>query len=101
MKDPKRCDLHHTFSGAQVSLGGLRRSFAAGLQKINVTADVQTGKNVLGAGGAGVYVFFNDYVSLLVGPVFFTDKTLQPGHAGHLWTTQLDIDIPLGKSAKK
>jgi hypothetical protein len=72
-----------------------------GLPKINLTADLQTGKNVLGAGGAGVYVFFNDYVSLLVGPVFFTDKALQPGRAGHLWTTQLDIDIPLGKGEKK
>src|SRR5205823_11524470 len=28
-KEPKSRDLHHTFSGAQVSLGGLRRSFAA------------------------------------------------------------------------
>jgi hypothetical protein len=72
-----------------------------GLQKVNFTADVQTGKNVLGAGGPGVYVFFTDYISLLVGPVFFVDKALQPGHAGHLWTTQLDIDIPLGKSPKK
>ncbi len=72
-----------------------------GLQKLTLAADVQTGKNVLGGGGAGVYVFFNDYVSLLVGPVFYTDSALQPGHAKHLWTTQLDIDIPLGRSAKK
>ena len=71
-----------------------------GLKKINLTADVQTGKNVLGAGGAGVYLYFNDYISLLVGPVFFTDSALQPGHAGHMWTTQLDVDIPLGKLHK-
>ena len=69
-----------------------------GLQKINLTADIQTGKNVLGGGGVGVYFYFNDYVSLLVGPVFYFDSKLQPGGASHLWTTQLDIDIPLGKT---
>ncbi len=69
-----------------------------GLEKIIIAADIQTGKNVLGGGGVGVYFYFNDYVSLLVGPVFYTDSRLQPGGATHLWTTQLDIDIPLGKS---
>jgi hypothetical protein len=68
-----------------------------GLQKLNFTADVQTGKNVLGAGGFGLYLYFNQYVDLLVGPVFFLDSNLQPGGAKHLWTTQLDVDIPLGK----
>jgi hypothetical protein len=71
-----------------------------GLQKITVIADVQTGKNALGGGGAGVTFYFNDYVSLIVGPVFYFDKHLQPGGASHLWTTQLDIDIPLGKAKK-
>ena len=68
-----------------------------GLQKLNLAADVQTGKNILGAGGFGLYFYFNDYVDLLVGPVFFTDKALQPGGLSHIWTTQLDVDIPLGK----
>ena len=27
-KEPQRYDLHHTFNGAQVLLGGVRRSFA-------------------------------------------------------------------------
>jgi len=39
-------------------------------------------------------------VSLIVGPVFYFDSTLQPGGASHLWTTQLDIDIPLGRAKK-
>ena len=72
-----------------------------GLKKLNFTADVQTGKNALGGGGFGLYVYFSDYVDLLVGPVFYTDKALQPGGKSMLWTTQLDIDIPLGKAAKK
>ena len=71
-----------------------------GLQKLNFTADVQTGKNVLGGGGFGLYLYFNQYVDLLIGPVFYFDSKLQPGGAKHLWTTQLDIDIPLGKAAK-
>ena len=55
--------------------------------------DVQTGKNVLGAGGLGITLYFNDYVDLIVGPVFYTDKDLQPGRSSYLWTVQLDIDV--------
>ncbi len=68
-----------------------------GLKKINVTADVQTGKNVLGAGGVGVYFYFTDTISLLTGPVFFFDKALQPGGRAMLWTFQVDVDVPLGR----
>ena len=68
-----------------------------GLKKIHFTADVQTGKNVLGAGGVGVYFYFTDTIALLTGPVWFFDKTLQPGGRGFLWTFQLDVDIPLGR----
>ncbi len=64
-----------------------------GLKKINFVADVQTGKNVLGAWGVGSYIYFADNVSLLTGPVFFFDKNLQPGGSNFLWTLQLDIDI--------
>lgn len=68
-----------------------------GLQKLNFAADVQTGKNALGAGGFGLYFYFNQYIDLLTGPVFFFDSKLQPGGAKYLWTTQIDVDIPLGK----
>ena len=68
-----------------------------GLRKINIVGDVQTGKNVLGAWGFGANVYFADNVSLLVGPVFFLDKDLQPGGTRYMWTAQLDIDIPLGR----
>jgi hypothetical protein len=68
-----------------------------GLKKINVVADVQTGKNVLGAWGFGTNVYFADNVSVLVGPVFFLDENLQPGGSKYMWTAQLDIDIPLGR----
>lgn len=68
-----------------------------GLKKINLVADAQTGKNVLGAWGFGSNVYFADNVSLLVGPVFFLDNNLQPGGSKYMWTAQLDIDIPLGR----
>jgi hypothetical protein len=66
-----------------------------GLRKVNFVADVQTGKNVLGAWGFGSNVYFADNVSLLVGPVFFLDSDLQSGGSKYMWTAQLDIDIPL------
>ncbi len=68
-----------------------------GLKRINFAADVQTGKNILGAWGLGSYFYFADNVSLLVGPVFYLDKNLQPGGKKVLWTAQLDVDIPLGR----
>jgi hypothetical protein len=68
-----------------------------GLKKVNLTADVQTGRNVLGAGGVGVYLYFTDTISLLTGPVWFFDKALQPGGRNTLWTFQIDVDVPLGR----
>lgn len=93
----------HTNSEGDVVHTGLMAGFfspdivigAKGLKKINLTADVQSGKNVLGAWGFGSYFYFTDTVSLLTGPVFFLDKNLQPGGRDVLWTLQLDIDIPL------
>jgi hypothetical protein len=70
---------------------------AKGLKKITIAADVQTGKNVLGAWGAGANFYFTDTISLLTGPVFYLDPALQPGSSNTLWTLQLDIDIPIGR----
>jgi hypothetical protein len=68
-----------------------------GLKKINFAADVQTGKNIFGAWGFGANIYVADNASLLVGPVFFLDKALQPGGKDLMWTVQLDVDVPLGK----
>jgi len=68
-----------------------------GLKKITIAADIQTGKNVLGAWGFGANFYFTDTISLLTGPVFYLDKALQPGGRSWLWTAQLDVDIPLGR----
>ncbi len=65
-----------------------------GLKKLVFVADVQTGKNVFGAGGVGVTLFFTDAIDLLTGPVWFFDRSLQPGGRDLLWTVQLDVDVP-------
>lgn len=72
-----------------------------GLDKIVIAADLQTGKNVFGAGGAGVYFYFTPAIDLLMGPVFFLEKELQPGQASWLWTMQLDVDVELVAKPKK
>jgi len=65
------------------------------LLKMNVTADVQTGKNVFGAAGGGLYFYFTDKIDLLTGPVYFFDSGVQPGGKTWFWTVQLDVDLPL------
>ncbi len=65
-----------------------------GLKKIVLVADVQTGKNVFGAGGVGATLYFNDAIDILTGPVWFFDPSLQPGGRDLLWTVQLDVDVP-------
>jgi hypothetical protein len=69
------------------------------LLKMNVTADVQTGKNAFGAVGGGLYFYFTDKVDLLTGPVYFLDSGSQPGGRQWFWTVQLDIDLPLRSPA--
>jgi hypothetical protein len=65
-----------------------------GLKKLIVVADVQSGKNIYGAAGGGVYFYFNDLIDILTGPVYFFDSALQPGGKNWMWTVQLDVDIP-------
>ena len=60
--------------------------------KIVLAADYASGKNYIGAGGVGVYYFFTKDISLLTGPVWFNEKSL---NGAWKWTTQLDINLPL------
>jgi hypothetical protein len=65
------------------------------LLKINFAADVQTGKNVFGAAGGGIGLYFTDKIDLLTGPVYFFDPGSQPGARQWFWTVQLDVDLPI------
>ena len=50
-----------------------------------------SGKNVIGAGGFGVYYFFTKDIRLLTGPVWFNETAI---NGTWKWTTQLDINLP-------
>ena len=71
-----------------------------GLNKINFFADIQTGKNALGAVAAGVGFYFTPSIDILTGPVFFLNKNAQPGGQGIMWSVQLDVDIDFGQAPK-
>ncbi len=76
-----------------------------GLAKVNFVADVQTGKNALGAWGVGVGLYLTPSIGILTGPVFFLDPQataqlpapgIVPGRKPEvLWTVQLDADLDL------
>ncbi len=70
-----------------------------GLNKVNFIADMQTGKNVFGAWGAAIGLYFTPAVDLLMGPVFFNDKNLAQNTFGtdFMWSVQLDIDVDVIK----
>lgn len=53
-------------------------------------ADYASGKNAIGGGGSGLYVYFTRDISLLMGPVWFNDKDL---NGDMKWTIQLDINF--------
>ena len=55
-----------------------------------LAGDWATGKNAIGGGGAGIYVYFTPDVSILTGPVWFNDTTL---NGDMKWTIQLDINF--------
>jgi hypothetical protein len=54
-------------------------------------ADYASGKNVVGAAGAGLYYFFTKDISLLVGPTFFNDQTI---NGKWKMSVQLDVNLP-------
>lgn len=69
------------------------------IDRIHLTWDVQTGDNVLGATGGGAYFYVTPTVDVLMGPVFFFEKDLQPGRSSWMWSLQLDVDLDLRRGA--
>lgn len=67
------------------------------IERIQLAWGVQTGRNVLGATGGGAYFYLTPGIDLLVGPVFFFDRDLQPGSSRVKWSVQLDVDIDLAR----
>jgi hypothetical protein len=58
--------------------------------RVVLAADYASGKNAIGGGGLGVYYYFTKDSSLLVGPVWFSDRGL---NGGMKWTAQWDINF--------
>jgi hypothetical protein len=65
--------------------------------RIVLAADYVSGKNYIGGFGGGLYYYFNKDISLLVGPVWFYDKTMNGQ-----WkiTVQLDINFDIAGKIK-
>jgi len=68
-----------------------------GLNKVNLFADLQTGKSSLGAWGFGVGLYFTPAIALLTGPVFFLNDKLEGAGFPQkfLWSMQVDVDVEL------
>ncbi|MGA2507087.1 MAG: hypothetical protein ABSF80_06405 [Chitinispirillaceae bacterium] len=62
----------------------------ADYSRILLCADLATGRNFYGGGGAGIALYFNENISILTGPIFFNDESL---NGKWKWTTQLDINV--------
>ena len=60
--------------------------------RIALTADYISGKNILGGGGAGLYWWFSKQIDVITGWVWFNDTKLNPFPTG-LFTIQLDVDV--------
>lgn len=58
--------------------------------KWSLNADFASGKNTIGGGGVGVTHYFTPDISILTGPVWFTDAHF---NGQWKWSIQLDIDF--------
>jgi hypothetical protein len=57
-----------------------------------LAADYASGKNTIGGGGVGMYYYFTPEISILTGPVWFNDQTL---NGKWKWSVQVDISVAL------
>lgn len=61
--------------------------------RIAVTADYMSGKNVFGGGGAGLYFWLNKSIDVIMGWVWFNDEGLNQPFRDGVFTIQVDIDF--------
>lgn len=76
-------------AGYDVTLASAKDA-AGEFGRIVLAGDWISGRNALGAGGAGVYYYFARNVDVLAGPVWFNDRAL---NGDWKWTTQVDANF--------
>ncbi len=62
-------------------------------ERLAVTADYMSGKNVFGGGGAGLYFWLTKSIDVIMGWVWFNDEKLNQPFRDGVFTIQLDIDF--------
>lgn len=100
-----------TGSDGKVNRAGVMFSYVSpdwvldlpGLNKIDFTADLSTGKNAFGAVGGGAVIYFTPAIDLITGPVWFLDGDGAKAAYGtdFVWTFQIDVDFDLIKKPAK
>jgi hypothetical protein len=68
--------------------------------RIALSADYLSGKNILGGGGVGLYWWFTKQIDVITGWVWFNDTELNPFPTG-AFTIQLDVDIDFKRMLPK
>ncbi len=64
---------------------------SADYNRLVFAADYASGRNFIGGGGCGIYIYFTKDISLLAGPTFFNDRGI---NGKWKLSTQLDINLP-------
>jgi hypothetical protein len=70
----------------------VKSTTGADYYRLTVCADWASGKNYYGGGGVGIGWYFTENISILTGPVFFNDQTL---NGRWKWTVQFDANVNL------
>jgi hypothetical protein len=81
--------------GHDQSLGWMAayyRTLEPWTDRIALTADYMSDRNIFGGGGAGVYWWFTRQIDVITGWVWFNDTKLNPCPNG-MFTIQLDVDV--------
>jgi hypothetical protein len=93
--------LLRSASGKDQDLGYLisfYRTLEPWTERVAITADYMSGKNVFGGGGVGLNFWFTKSIGLIAGWVWFNDEELNQPFRDGVFTIQLDIDFNLKSS---
>ena len=96
-------DLLESSDGEDQSRGYMAayyRTLEPWTERLAITADYMSGKNLYGGGGVGLYLWPSRSVDVILGWVWFNDGELNPYPNG-LFTIQLDVDLDFQRHLEK